>query len=56
MSILKKIWVGVKIGLGVAITLQQAKVIRIKELGTIKDVVEGIDEDLVKYRRELESR
>ena len=38
----RKVWVGVKIALGVAIKLNDAKVIRVKELDKATPIIEAI--------------
>lgn len=48
MGFWRTFWFGVKVGLGVALKLQEKKVIRIKELPSVAAVVEAVDEAIRK--------
>jgi len=48
MGFWRKLWTGFKVATNVAIDLQDAKVIRVKELDTVKTIQDVIDKRLPK--------
>ena len=46
----RKVWVGLKIALGVAIKLNDAGVIRVKELGKVKPIKDAIESEIEAQR------
>lgn len=47
----RKVWVGLKIAFGVAIKLNDAGVIKVKELGTVKTVKDAIEGEVAAVKR-----